>query len=260
MKYLRIKKWEQYQHYKQRDAPWLKLYRSLLVSPMWIESNDHQKALMTSLMLLAMTSGNRILYKPMYIQAVAHLEREPDLKWLMDMDFCEIFDEPSANVIVANNCDASKVAINVGTHIRVEERRGEEKRYISASSDAPLGRFEKWYSAYPCKKSKAKAILAFKKINPDDAMLQRMIDAIAEQQAERDAKHSSGAFVPSWPHASTWLNARRWEDEPDETSGPQIAYVNGKYRVNWDDNPISGPEDLRRLLGESEPEQSETAQ
>jgi hypothetical protein len=76
-------------------------------------------------------------------------------------------------------------------------------------SEFPPG-FDRFWSAYPCKKAKTKAIQAFARLRVDEALLVRMLAAIAVQAASEDWRKSGGQFVP---HAATWLNGKRWEDE-----------------------------------------------
>ena len=51
------------------------------------------------------------------------------------------------------------------------------------------------------------------KIEHMETLLPTLLDAIEKQeQAKRRAK-ANNEFIPEWPHAATWLNGRRWEDE-----------------------------------------------
>ena len=66
--------------------------------------------------------------------------------------------------------------------------------------------FLKFWKSYPSKKAKEAAWKAFKKLKMNDEFLAMLIKAINQQGLpSRDIQ-----FVP---HASTWLNAKRWEDE-----------------------------------------------
>jgi hypothetical protein len=66
--------------------------------------------------------------------------------------------------------------------------------------------FLKFWKTYPKKTAKETAWKAFKKLKVDDSFLAMLIKAINQQGLpSRDIQ-----FVP---HAATWLNGRRWEDE-----------------------------------------------
>jgi hypothetical protein len=66
--------------------------------------------------------------------------------------------------------------------------------------------FLKFWKAYPSKKAKEAAWKAFKKLKMNDDFLAILIKAINHQ----GLPNMNIQFVP---HASTWLNGKRWEDE-----------------------------------------------
>jgi uncharacterized protein YdaU (DUF1376 family) len=69
-----------------------------------------------------------------------------------------------------------------------------------------LERFELFWKSYPRKISKDSAKKSWLKINPDDELMEKIVKAVSYQKlSEREEK-----FIP---HASTWLNGKRWEDE-----------------------------------------------
>jgi hypothetical protein len=70
--------------------------------------------------------------------------------------------------------------------------------------------FETFWNAYPKKKSKGKAEIAFKKINPGEQLLATMIAKIGQAMKSDDWIKDGGQFIP---YPATWLNAKGWEDE-----------------------------------------------
>lgn len=70
--------------------------------------------------------------------------------------------------------------------------------------------FDRFWTVYPRKIAKADAKKAFAKISPDEALLQKMINALERDKRSSQWTKDSGQFIP---YASTWLNGRRWEDE-----------------------------------------------
>ena len=67
-----------------------------------------------------------------------------------------------------------------------------------------------FWSAYPKRKDKARAKIAFAKLDPDDELVNRMLEAIELSKASRDWREDNGKYIP---HPTTWLNGKRWEDE-----------------------------------------------
>lgn len=74
-------------------------------------------------------------------------------------------------------------------------------------------RFAEFWAIYPKKKTKDKAIDAWNKIRPDDALVDQILKAVALARQTRDWTKDKGQYVP---HPTTWLNGRRWEDELED--------------------------------------------
>lgn len=70
--------------------------------------------------------------------------------------------------------------------------------------------FEKFWTAYPKKKSKGDAEMAWNKINPNEQLLARMLATIEQAKTSVDWTKDGGQWVP---FPATWLNGKRWEDE-----------------------------------------------
>ena len=83
-------------------------------------------------------------------------------------------------------------------------------------------RFAAFWKFYPRGENKQRAVKAWDKLKPDDALIATMGRALAKQKASPDWQRGIGI-----PHASTWLNGRRWEDEqrrlPQPPHGPIVA-------------------------------------
>lgn len=127
MKHVRIRNWEKFQHYKERSAPWIKLYRDMMDSELWVMGSDASKLLATCTMLLAVRTDNKIPLEPAYIRRACHLEFDPDFSELLKYQFVEIIDENGMRLQ-----DASSVLATCTPEER--ERRGEKKEEAIASS------------------------------------------------------------------------------------------------------------------------------
>jgi hypothetical protein len=99
------------------------------------------------------------------------------------------------------------------------EGKGKEGSTRDASGD-PDG-FAEFWTAYPNRKAKQDAVKAWLKIDPDDELKGSILNAVLVQSKGKDWTKEDGAFVP---HASTWLNGRRWQDEV-ETAGLYGAFL-----------------------------------
>ena len=85
-----------------------------------------------------------------------------------------------------------------------------QRARASISSASALIGFAEFWSAYPRKVSKAAAQKAWAKLNPG-ALLPELLAALERQKAGDDWSKDGGRFIP---HPATWINGRRWEDEP----------------------------------------------
>lgn len=74
MTVLAIVGWDKYQHYKDRDPPWVKLYRDLLTSESWVLGTDSSRLLQVASILLAARYTNKIPFRWALLKKVASLD------------------------------------------------------------------------------------------------------------------------------------------------------------------------------------------
>lgn len=79
--------------------------------------------------------------------------------------------------------------------------------------------FLSFWAAYPRKAGKQDAAKAWAKLKPSAELLVNILSALAIQKASPDWVKDGGQFIP---HASTWINGRRWEDEQTSTGSQPI--------------------------------------
>ncbi len=70
--------------------------------------------------------------------------------------------------------------------------------------------FETFWTAYPRRVGKVDACKAWQKILPDADTQEVILKSIMAYKTTKEWLKDGGQFIP---HPSTWLNARRWEDE-----------------------------------------------
>jgi biotin operon repressor len=97
---------------------------------------------------------------------------------------------------------------------KVDNRYSNYNKELNSKELNPiLCSFDDFWSAYPLKKSKEKALHSFIKLKIDDALLKTIIEALEMQKQEKIIKLQNKEFVPEWPLPATWLNGKRWQDE-----------------------------------------------
>lgn len=72
--------------------------------------------------------------------------------------------------------------------------------------------FEKFWKAYPKRKSRGRAEKAWNKISPDEQLQSKILASIERAKTSENWVKESGRFIP---HPATWLNDRGWEDEEE---------------------------------------------
>lgn len=70
--------------------------------------------------------------------------------------------------------------------------------------------FDKFWVEYPRKKSKGDAEKAWKSINPQNGLVEKIIESVKKARETIEWKKENGQFIP---FPATWLRARGWEDE-----------------------------------------------
>lgn len=98
--------------------------------------------------------------------------------------------------------------------------------------------FDRFWAAYPRKVGKGAAERSFERIRPDAALLDGMLRAI---ETQRQSDTWQRGYIPN---PATWLNQRRWEDEPDGVTAPAVQPVNGQDRPR----EISPDDDITDFL------------
>lgn len=81
-------------------------------------------------------------------------------------------------------------------------------------------RFERFYAAYPLKKSRGTAEKAFAKLRPDEQLLREMLAGLEKRRA-------SGTWLdPKFiPYPASWLNAKGWADVIEVAYSPEACAV-----------------------------------
>lgn len=99
-------------------------------------------------------------------------------------------------------------------------RAGRKGRAMTVLTAEQLVRFEKFYDAYPRKRSRIAAEKAFAKLNPDDALLADLLTGV--ERSKLTAQWSDPTKIP---HPSSWLNAGAWEDDIETAYGAREREV-----------------------------------
>lgn len=114
-----------------------------------------------------------------------------------------------------------------------EKDKEEDKDKKKEKADALASMFARFWAVYPRKEAKQTALKAFTKINPDESLLETILSAVERFKNTSQWQEDGGQYVP---HPSTFLNQRRWEDEPPKGG------VQKKRKDDYDQRPNDEPD------------------
>ena len=218
MKKIRFVNWQEYQHYKDRAPPWIKLHFSILSSRHWIKLDESGKLLAIVCMMLASRNAGEVECDEEYIMAVGNLKKRPDFDALVDCGFCEYCDglldgcKHDASNLQQGSVSTSNLSLNMSSDLEKSKIDGFEgsKKDVD-DHDANL-----IYAAYPRKVARKLAMRAI--IRAMEKTPAELLIVLTRQYAEA----RRGQDENFTPHPSTWFNQERFNDAP-ETWKPKPA-------------------------------------
>ncbi len=197
---LLVKNWTEFQHYKDRNPPWIKLHRSLLDDYDFARLPDASKAHLMLLWLFASQNGGKIPEDAKFLQRKLGLEKPPDLKSFVNQAL--LIPEQNDSRVLA---DCEQCASDVQAFARsqeTEKRREETERAREA--------FEKFWEAYPRKTARPDAEKEWAKLHLSNGDFEHLMDALERFRTSPKWQERDGEFIP---YPAKWLKQRRFDDD-----------------------------------------------
>lgn len=110
----------------------------------------------------------------------------------------------------------------------ISPKGGEPRRIHKDDKKKAEELFERFWKEYPRKAAKQNAHKAWDKLNPDEALTEQIIASVERFRLDPQWTKDNGQFIP---HAATFLNGKRWEDETEV----QMNAINRRSEPEWDD-------------------------
>ena len=85
--------------------------------------------------------------------------------------------------------------------------------------------FEAFWKAYPRKVNKQAAEKAFNKLKPSEDLFKAIMAGLENHKKSKQWTRDDGQYIP---HASTWINGKRWEDELESAANTQQPEWDGE--------------------------------
>lgn len=138
MDYIKICKWDDFQHYKKRNPPWIKLHTSLLDNEAFECLHNDSKVLLMCLWLFAARKGNGEIPSNIdYLQRKLPAGKKINLQPLIDNGFIEVYHNDS--IVQATN-DSTVLCSDRGRGRAKTEAKAETEKlkyldFVFLSSD-----------------------------------------------------------------------------------------------------------------------------
>lgn len=217
------------------SSGWVKLHRSILEDPVWTTATPEQKAVLMTVLLSASHEprqwaweGKKFEVQPgQFVTSLSNLATKAGVSIqsvrsaiarFEKLDFLANESTKTGRLISIRkwstyqdtadtpNKEASKDPTKTQQLSRMKEGK---KENLSSKKSMPSDFMEFW-KAYPKHQKRQDALKAWAKLSPEPDLQETILNALEKQKATDQWQKSGGQFIP---HASTWLNGRRWEDE-----------------------------------------------
>jgi hypothetical protein len=212
MNYLRVKNWDSFQHYKDRNPPWIKLHRSLLDDYEFCGLRDVVKGQLMLIWLFASQNEGKIPHDAKFLERKLGLTERCALSEMVQTGFLIPEHDASSSASTAlADCkqpDSRPLAL--------ARSREERQRTKATEAETDAGAFNRFWQAYPRKVAKPIAAKAWDKAGLTEFDLPAILAAVERGKASPQWQKDRGEFIP---HPSTWLNQRRWEDSAPLING-----------------------------------------
>ncbi|HHS2910701.1 hypothetical protein SCQ05_04345 [Legionella pneumophila serogroup 1] len=162
------------------------------------------KGLERSGLLAIQTFDKHLILKCLLADISYSVQNKPDTKPTQQAD-TKLYANPLVNTGVS---DSAGLKDDTDKILKADTPPIKENNYIYL-----LQLFDHFWHMYPEKKSRERTFEIFKQINPDELLLQSMLQALAQQIKARTEKEANGEWVPAWKFPANWLSQKCWEDE-----------------------------------------------
>jgi len=109
LKFFRVRNFEKFQHYKDRNPPWIKLYRSILDDPRFFQLAEADRFLLLGIFILASQTDNRLPANQAWLKTKLLTKKPVPIELLVEAEWLEWL-EDSASAGASKK--ASKSAIS----------------------------------------------------------------------------------------------------------------------------------------------------
>jgi len=247
--YLSVKHWKDFQHYRKRNPPWIKLYVRLLDADDMLYSclHDASKLHLIHLWLLASRHDNKIPCNHVWLQRRMNITEPLDLQSLVSAGFVTVH---GGSLACCYSDACTMLASCKQNSIPETETETEKKPHTRIRAGCVDGKskeitdegFLEFWNAYPKRRrtSKPKALALWKKLDSDTQT--KIIEHVTARAKTEDWTKDDGQYATG---ADVFLRNRRWEDEVDLS--PATSTNGGDYPNPMFQHRNPTPEEMELL-------------
>lgn len=211
----RVRDWSRYRHFKDRNAPWVKLNKDLLNNRDWFDLPADTAKTLVMLWLLASEDPERDGNLPDEAELAFRLRMKAAEirdhmgklgKWLEQTDAGVKNNETTVaqndNVVISQEPPTYDTPVTAPKTPR-KKKPSDKKKYAKHSYS---GEFEKFWALYPNNQHKKNASRKFEEITktvPATDIITGLQRQLKDSKFKEDPKH--------FTFAETWLHQKRWE-------------------------------------------------
>ena len=195
---MKIKGWDDFQHFKDRTPPWIKLYRYLLDDHEWHDLSGDDSKVLVMLWLIA-SEDKKMEGNLPNIKTLAFRLRINQVKLNQSLNKLKHW-------LILDDINAISECYQ---HDAPETETETETETYSCTKD-----FELFWKNYPKKTGKDAALKAWGKLKP---RIDNVLHSLSWQINSDQWQKQDGQFIPN---PATYLNQGRWKDEPIDNGSP----------------------------------------
>nr|DAV97600.1 MAG TPA: putative replisome organizer protein [Caudoviricetes sp.] len=146
------------------------------------------------------------------------------------MNKCGTRSDQTENKVKTNQeqtCKEREKEVESEREVEVEsEKESKNDSYTPPTPSATDGAaknywgFDQFWDVYPKKSAKKDAFDAWKRVDPDEVLVKRILEAVKQQKLWPQYSGENARYFPS---PSKWLNGGCWDDEP--STGEEDPYA-----------------------------------
>jgi hypothetical protein len=203
MNYIKVKNWDKFQHYKDRNPPWIKLHNHLLDDYDFECLSDSAKGHLFCIWMLASRTQNKIPNDPQWVKKKIGASSTVDINTLIKHGFLECYQ------------DASKLLHNAEQVATVSVPSEEKRREETEDNNVVIEEsFNHWWDCYPTERRNAKTNKCFPKWKRicSKLSIEEIVELTNRVYKDIESRKLAVSDVRFMPQTTTYLNDEKWRD------------------------------------------------